>query len=120
MQTAKAAWIERLPEHRGDWLGWLIALDQHDLTKNLAFCSALSANALSCAGVAASANAIAAGACWQRVGPPVRKQASDRRETSRRTNASRSPRGRQSRQRDRHDALRQPIEKATRVETPVA
>ncbi len=30
------------------------------------------------------------------------------------------PRGLQSQQRNRHDALRQPIEKATRVQTPVA
>lgn len=59
LQTAKAAWVERLPERRGDWLGWLIALDQHDLLELLAFCSALNVSALPSAGVAASANAIA-------------------------------------------------------------
>ena len=60
MQTAKAAWVERLPEQRGEWLGWLIALDQHDLLKLLALCSALSVSALPSEGVAASANAVAA------------------------------------------------------------
>ena len=59
MQTAKAAWVERLPEQRGEWLGWLIALDQHDLLELLASCSALSVSALPSEGVAASANAIA-------------------------------------------------------------
>jgi ParB family chromosome partitioning protein len=59
MQTAKASWIERLPEQRGDWLGWLIALDQQDVLELLAFCSALSINALPSAGDTSSANAIA-------------------------------------------------------------
>ncbi|MEO5738256.1 MAG: ParB N-terminal domain-containing protein [Variovorax sp.] len=59
LQTAEGAWIERLPEQRGDWLGWLIALDQHVLLELLTFCSALSINALPSAGVAPSANAIA-------------------------------------------------------------
>ena len=59
LQTTKAAWVERLPEQRGDWLGWLIALDQLALLELLAFCSALSVSALPSAGVAASANAIA-------------------------------------------------------------
>ncbi|CAN5783308.1 ParB/RepB/Spo0J family partition protein [soil metagenome] len=59
LQTARAEWLERLPEQRGDWMGWLIALDQHDLLELLAFCSALSVTALPSAGVAASANVIA-------------------------------------------------------------
>ena len=59
MQTAKGAWVERLPEQRGAWLGWLVALDQHDLLELLDICSALSVSALPSAGVAASANAIA-------------------------------------------------------------
>lgn len=59
LQSAKAAWVERLPEQRGNWLGWLIALNQADVLELLAFCSALSVNALPSAGVAASANAIA-------------------------------------------------------------
>ena len=59
MQTAKGAWVERLPEQRSEWLGWLIELDQHDLLELLAFCSALSVTALPSAGVAAGANAIA-------------------------------------------------------------
>lgn len=59
LQSAKAAWVERLPEQRGHWLGWLIALDQAEVLELLAFCSALSINALPSAGVAASANAMA-------------------------------------------------------------
>jgi ParB family chromosome partitioning protein len=60
MQTGKAAWVERLQEQRGELLGWLVALDQHDLLELLAFCSALSVSALPSEGVAASAIAIAA------------------------------------------------------------
>lgn len=59
VQQAKEAWQARLPEHQGDWLGWLIGLPQAELIDLLALCSALTVNALPGAGAAGSANAIA-------------------------------------------------------------
>jgi ParB family chromosome partitioning protein len=60
VQQAKDAWQARLPEHQGEWFGWLIGLSQAELIDLLALCSALTANALPSAGAASSANAIAA------------------------------------------------------------
>ena len=60
VQQAKEAWRSRLPEHQGEWLGWLIGLPQAELIDLLALCSALTVNALPGAGAADSANAIAA------------------------------------------------------------
>jgi ParB family chromosome partitioning protein len=60
VQQAKEAWQARLPEHQGEWFGWLIGLSQAELIELLALCSALTANALLTAGAAGSANAIAA------------------------------------------------------------
>jgi ParB family chromosome partitioning protein len=60
VQQAKDAWQARLPEHQGEWFGWLLGLSQADLIDLLALCSALAANALPAAGAAVSANAIAA------------------------------------------------------------
>ena len=59
VQQAKEAWQARLPEHQGEWFGWLIGLSQAELIELLALCSALTANALPTAGAAGSANAIA-------------------------------------------------------------
>jgi ParB family chromosome partitioning protein len=60
VQQAKEAWQARLPEHQGEWFGWLLDLSQAELIDLLALCSALTANALPTVGAAGSANAIAA------------------------------------------------------------
>lgn len=60
VQQAKEAWQARLPEHQGEWFGWLIGLPQSELIGLLALCSALTLNALPGAGISASANALAA------------------------------------------------------------
>lgn len=60
VQQAKEAWQARLPEHQGEWFGWLIGLTQAELIDLLALCSALTVNALPGAGASASANALAA------------------------------------------------------------
>ena len=60
VQQAKEAWRARLPEHQGEWFGWLIDLSQAELIDLLALCSALTVNALPGAASAGSANAIAA------------------------------------------------------------
>lgn len=59
VQQAKEAWQARLPEHQGEWFGWLIGLSQAELIDLLALCSALTVNALPTAAAAGSANAIA-------------------------------------------------------------
>ncbi len=41
VQQAKEAWQARLPEHQGEWFGWLIGLPQSELIDLLALCSAL-------------------------------------------------------------------------------
>jgi ParB family chromosome partitioning protein len=41
VQQAKEAWRARLPEHQGEWLGWLIGLPQAELIDLLALCGAL-------------------------------------------------------------------------------
>jgi ParB family chromosome partitioning protein len=60
VQQAKEAWQARLPEHQGEWFGWLIGLPQSELIDLLALCSALTLNALPGTGAAASANALTA------------------------------------------------------------
>jgi len=60
VQQAKEAWQARLPEHQGEWFGWLIGLPQSELIDLLALCNALTLNALPGAGAAASVNALAA------------------------------------------------------------
>ena len=60
VQKAKEAWQARLPEHQGEWFGWLIGLPLSELIDLLALCSALTLNALPGAGAAASANALSA------------------------------------------------------------
>ena len=59
VQQVKDAWQARLPEHQGEWFGWLIGLPQSELVDLLALCSALTANGLPTAGAAGSVNAIA-------------------------------------------------------------
>jgi len=60
VQQAKEAWRALLPEHQGEWFGWLLGLPRAELIELLALCSALTANALPTAGAAGSANAVAA------------------------------------------------------------
>jgi ParB family chromosome partitioning protein len=60
VHQAKEAWRARLPEHQGEWFGWLIGLPLSELIDLLALCSALTLNALPGAGAAASVNALAA------------------------------------------------------------
>ncbi|MCX7200617.1 MAG: hypothetical protein NTW37_22185, partial [Proteobacteria bacterium] len=60
VQQAKEAWQARLPEHQGEWFGWLIGLPLSELIDLLALCSALTLNALPGAGAAASAHALSA------------------------------------------------------------
>ncbi|MBE0549713.1 MAG: chromosome partitioning protein ParB, partial [Rubrivivax sp.] len=60
VQQAKEAWRARLPEHSGEWFGWLIGLPQAELIDLLALCSALTVNAMPGVGAAGSASAIAA------------------------------------------------------------
>ena len=59
IDAAKSAWVERLPDQKGDWLGWLISLPQADLLDLLALCAASTLNASPNAGTAFSANALA-------------------------------------------------------------
>ncbi len=56
---ARKAWRARLPEHQGEWFGWLIGLPQAELIDLLALCGALTVNVLPGAGAEVSANAIA-------------------------------------------------------------
>jgi ParB family chromosome partitioning protein len=60
VQQEKEAWRARLPEHDGEWLGWLIGLPQPELIDLLALSSALTVNALPGAGAAGSADVVAA------------------------------------------------------------
>jgi ParB family transcriptional regulator, chromosome partitioning protein len=60
VQQAKEAWWARLPEHQGEWFGWLIDLSHAELIGLLALCTSLTVNALPCEGESASANALAA------------------------------------------------------------
>ena len=56
---AKAKWRERLPDERGEWFGWLVALPQADLLVLLGLCATLTVNALPSAGAVSDANTIA-------------------------------------------------------------
>ncbi|MBN8493153.1 MAG: ParB N-terminal domain-containing protein [Burkholderiales bacterium] len=58
LQTARDAWIERLPRDRTAWFAWLLELPQAEPLELLALCSALTANALPAAGTACDANAL--------------------------------------------------------------
>lgn len=60
LQTARDAWIERLPKDRAAWFEWLLVLPQAELLELLALCSALTANALPSAGAAIDANMLVA------------------------------------------------------------
>jgi len=40
MESRRAAWLERLPQAEGEWLGWLAALPQPDLLDLLGLCAA--------------------------------------------------------------------------------
>lgn len=59
LQTARDAWIERLPADRLAWFSWLLELPQTDLLELVALCAALTVNALPSAGSAFEANALA-------------------------------------------------------------
>ena len=59
VEAAKSAWVERLPDQKGDRLGWLIGLPQADLLDLLALCAAVTVSASPNAGTAFSANALA-------------------------------------------------------------
>ncbi|MDE2298262.1 MAG: hypothetical protein KGL99_16830 [Burkholderiales bacterium] len=89
MQQAKEAWRACPPERHGEWFGWLIGLSQAELIDLLARCGALTVNALSGAGAAGSANAIAAAldlrmamvGADRRGLPEPRAEGADRRDT---------------------------------------
>lgn len=40
LESRRAAWLERLPQAEGEWLGWLAALPQPDLLDLLGLCAA--------------------------------------------------------------------------------
>ena len=60
MQTARDAWIERLPKDRPAWFAWLLELPQAELLQLMALCSALTVNALPSVGAAFDVNALSA------------------------------------------------------------
>ena len=62
IEASKQCWRERLPEARGEWFNWLIALPQDALLDLLALCAALVLNALPNAAAACDTDAIAAAA----------------------------------------------------------
>jgi ParB family transcriptional regulator, chromosome partitioning protein len=59
LQTARDAWIERLPADRSAWFSWFRELPQADLLELVALCAALTVNALPSAGSAFEASALA-------------------------------------------------------------
>lgn len=59
LQTARDAWIERLPADRSAWFSWFLELPQADLLELVALCAALTVNALPSAGSAFETNALA-------------------------------------------------------------
>ena len=59
VEDAKARWRERLPEHPGEWFGWLVELPQSELLDLLGICAALTVNALPSVNAARDADAIA-------------------------------------------------------------
>jgi ParB family chromosome partitioning protein len=46
IETARDAWIERLPKDRSAWFAWLLELPQADVLELLALCGALTVNGL--------------------------------------------------------------------------
>jgi len=59
LQTARDAWVERLPNERSTWFAWLLELPQKDLFELIAICAAMTVNALPSAGSVFEANALA-------------------------------------------------------------
>lgn len=57
--TAREAWIERLPQDRSAWFAWFLELPQAELLDLLAVCAASTVNALPSTGTAFEANALA-------------------------------------------------------------
>jgi ParB family chromosome partitioning protein len=57
--TARDAWIERLPQDRSAWFAWLLELPQAELLDLLAMCAASTVSALPSTGTALEANALA-------------------------------------------------------------
>ena len=57
--TARDAWIERLPQDRTAWFAWLLELPQAELLDLLAMCAASTVSALPSTGTAFEANALA-------------------------------------------------------------
>jgi ParB family chromosome partitioning protein len=57
--TAREAWIERLPQDRSTWFAWLLELPQAELLDLLAVCAASTVNALPSTGTAFEATALA-------------------------------------------------------------
>ena len=58
-ETARDAWIERLPKDRSAWFAWLLELPQAELLDVLAVCVASTVNALPSTCTAFEANALA-------------------------------------------------------------
>jgi ParB family transcriptional regulator, chromosome partitioning protein len=58
-ETARDAWIERLPQDRSAWFASLLELPQPDLLDLLAVCAASTVNALPSTGTAFEVNALA-------------------------------------------------------------
>jgi len=59
LDTARGAWIERLPQDRTAWFAWLLELPQAELLDLLAMCAASTVSALPSTGTAFEANALA-------------------------------------------------------------
>lgn len=59
LQTARDAWIERLPKDRSVWFAWLLDLPQADLCELIALCTAMTVNALPSANSVFEANTLA-------------------------------------------------------------
>lgn len=57
--TAREAWIKRLPQDRSAWFAWLLELPQAELLDLLAVCAASTVSALPSTGTAFEANALA-------------------------------------------------------------
>jgi ParB family chromosome partitioning protein len=61
LQTARDAWVERLPKERSAWFAWMLDLPQTDLFELIALCTAMTVNALPSAGSAFEGNLLASG-----------------------------------------------------------
>jgi ParB family transcriptional regulator, chromosome partitioning protein len=60
LQTARDAWVERLPHDRTEWFAWLLKLPQADLFELMALCAAQTVNSLPSASSALEVNVLAA------------------------------------------------------------